>query len=122
MTTVSQLAAALTAGRYCARTASYPAQLDPLASAYGAHASWISNGKVLGCAHAGEPPYIVIADWEDRAWCTACVRTALDDPPPYCRTVEHGVTRIYMFPFGDILVAGYICPECGGAPATSDLR
>ena len=122
MKSVSNLAAALTAGRYCAQTASHAAQLEPLASTYGGHAGWIRNGKVRTCGHVTEPPYIVVADWEDRSWCAECVEKALDSPAPYCRTVEHGVTRIYMFPFGDILAVGYICPECGGAPATSDLR
>lgn len=120
MTTVSELAGQLAArARYCARTAVWPQQLEPLARTYDQHVSWLANAPVRGCGHADGPPYIIVAGAEDRAWCIECVKEILrNDSPPCGNCVTRG-TEVFMFPFGDIIAAGNICPECGGEALTT---
>ncbi len=122
MTTVSELAGQLAArARYTSRTACAPAQLEQLALAYDQHVSWVANaGSLRGCGHADAAPYIIVAGAEDRAWCIECVNDVLRNNAPNCGNC-FSRTRVYMFPFGDIVAAGNICPECGGLALTAGM-
>ena len=124
MTTVSGLAGELAArGRYTARTASGPLQLEPLARAYDQHVSWTANtGKIPGCGHVSMPPYIIVTGAEQSAWCVECVKAVLRNDSPPCGSDPQHRTRVFMFPFGDIVAAGNICPECGGEAITTGMR
>ncbi len=55
------------------------AQLTVLALAYDQHVTGRASrgGASLHCGHASEPPYIVIAATEERAWCSRCVKGAV---------------------------------------------
>jgi hypothetical protein len=113
MTTVSELAAKLTAAPYRARAAIRPAHLEQLAATWAGHAGYIAGGKVQNCAHTSVPPYIVVNDWDDRSWGDECLRFLLTGTEPCPQNAEHGTPEVYIFPFGDILLAGRLCPQCG---------
>ena len=118
MTTVTGLAGEL-ASRLGAQTAVVQPQLSVLASAYDDHVvrrARIGHGP--DCGHAGELPYIVIPVVVERAWCAACVNDALPAAGLPCEECP-GVTALYMFSYGEIVVAANLCQDCGGNPRLS---
>ncbi len=116
MATVTGLTGEL-AVRHAAQTAVVQAQLTVLALAYDQHVTQRAacGGASPHCGHASEPPYIVIAGAEERAWCSRCVKGALSGGGSPCEECR-GETAIYMHPFGEIVVAADICQDCGGDP------
>jgi hypothetical protein len=124
MTSVSELTGGLASRiRYGARTASSPLLLGALAAAYDEHVFRMANvGEGPDCGHVKAPPYIIVAGAEEKAWCIECVKAVLRNDSPMCASDPPHRTKVYMFPFGDIVAAGNICPDCGEGPAFATAR
>jgi hypothetical protein len=122
VTTVSELTGQLAArARYRATTAWQPGYLEKLALAYDQHVAWVANTeRPRSCGHADTVPYIIVVGAEDRSWCIECVKDILRNDSPPCGNCTSR-TEVIMFPFGDIVAAGNICPDCGGLALTTGM-